>query len=265
MFANERQNKILEMLKSSGAITTSGLVDKFKVSIETVRRDLLHMEKMGYLSRVHGGAVEKSSMKPFLNLKDRNEEYSSQKRELSQNAVDFVSDGDIIAIDSGSTAIHFAKCIKANFTKLTVVTHSLDVFSILNDCDDFSVILCGGHFLKNENAFYGHFTLNMLENLHIQKAFVCPSAVSLEWGIADYQKDLFDVQKALIRSSDLVYILADSSKFEKKALLKLDDMRNDYYYITDSNLNYDMKKLYDESNISIYTGKGDTQNDKTSG
>ena len=152
---------------------------------------------------------------------------------------------------------------KTKLKNLTVITHSLDVFNILNDIEGFSVILCGGDFLKNENAFYGYFTLNMLENLHIQKAFICPSAISLDGGIADFHKDLFGVQKQMIKSSDRIFILADSSKFEKKGLLKLDDMRNDYCYITDSNLDPDMRKLYDENNILIYTERDECINDNT--
>lgn len=59
MFARERQEKIYEQLQKSGAVTTSGLVNVFHVSIETIRRDLLAMELQGRLSRVHGGAVAK--------------------------------------------------------------------------------------------------------------------------------------------------------------------------------------------------------------
>lgn len=264
MFANERQDKIYDLIKKNGAVTTSGLVEFFGVSIETIRRDLLAMEKQGRLSRVHGGAVEKVSMKPFHDLRQRNEEYSNQKRNLSLKAAEFICQGDIIGIDSGSTAIMLAEVIKEKFSKLTVVTHSLDVFNILCNHKDFEVILCGGHFLQNENAFFGALTLNMLNTLHINKSFIFPSAISLEYGICDYQNDLYQVQKKIIESSDDVYILADSTKFEKKALLKLDDMTDKYKYVTDCQLPQDLKKLYKENNISIYTG-GSKQNGKITG
>ena len=45
MFAQERQNKIEQLLEKNGAVTVKELMDIFAVSIETIRRDLLVMEK----------------------------------------------------------------------------------------------------------------------------------------------------------------------------------------------------------------------------
>ena len=252
MFAKERQHKIYSMLKEKSAVYTSALVEHFGVSIETIRRDLLEMEQNGLLIRVHGGAVLNSDMKPYMNLLDRNKMQVEQKNDLALNALKFISEGDIIGVDTGSTAISFAKALKERFTRLTVITHSLDVFNIL--CDSFSVILCGGYYLPNEKAFYGSLALGMLKNLHMQKAFIFPSAVSLEFGICDYQKDLYQIQEQMIKSSDEIFILADSSKFEKKALLKLDDMKTEYRYITDCNINSELEKLYKEHNINLFIG-----------
>ena len=249
MFAKERQGKIYFMLKEKNAVTTSALVEYFGVSIETVRRDLLEMEQNGLLTRVHGGAVLNSGMKSYMNLPDRNKENVEQKHDLALNALKFISEGDIIGIDTGSTAISFAKALKEKFTRLTVITHSLDVFNII--CDTFSVILCGGYYMPEENSLYGSPALDMLKNLHMQKTFIFPSAVSLEFGICDYQKDLYQIQKQMIYASDEIYILADSSKFEKKALLKLSDMKKEYIYVTDSNISEELKLLYQKHNINL--------------
>ena len=88
----------------------------------------------------------------------------------------------------------------------------------------------------------------------MEKAFIFPWAVSIEFGICDYQDDLLQIQKEMIKNADNVYVLSDSSKFEKKALLKLDDMKNDFYYITDNNLPVGLEKLYRENNINIFKG-----------
>ena len=63
------------------------------------------------------------------------------------------------------------------------------------------------------------------------------------------------VQKLMIKNSDSVYILADSSKFEKRALLKMDDMRPEYHYVTDHLLTDELRKLYKENGIHIAVGK----------
>lgn len=89
----------------------------------------------------------------------------------------------------------------------------------------------------------------------MQKAFIFPSAVSLEYGICDYQKNLYQVQKQMIYSSDEIYILADSSKFEKKALLKVSDMKKEYTYVTDGNISEELKILYQKHNMNLCIGR----------
>lgn len=252
MFAKERQDNIYQLIKTRGAVTTSALVELFQVSIETIRRDLLEMERHGLLLRVHGGAVAVGSMKPYVELEERTQEFAEQKQLLSKLAANFVSEGDIIGIDSGSTAISFAEALKNRFSRLTIITHSLDVFHLLSD--SFSVILCGGHYLREEKAFYGPLALEMLQNLHMQKTFLFPSAVSLEAGICDFHKDLYPLQRQLLKSADEIFILADNSKFEKKALYRLAPMQPEYHYITDPGIHEDLKKLYKDHKINLYTG-----------
>ena len=255
MLAKERQDRIYAMLQRDGAVTVSQLVELFCVSMETVRRDLLIMEQENRLSRVHGGAVAKQGMKPFYDLERRNMEYSAEKLSLARKAAEYISEGDVVGIDMGSTANYFAEALKERFSRLTIVTYSYDVFTRLCDYKDFSVILCGGHYLKKEKSFYGAIPLEILNLLHMTKCFIFPSAVSLEYGIGDYQEEIYTLQKQMIRSSDNIFILADSTKFEKRALLKLSEMKSTYTYITDGNLSKELYQLYLENNIRICKGE----------
>lgn len=254
MLANQRQELILQLLRENGAVTVSNLVQTLGVSLETIRRDLKELEKRGLLSRVHGGAMTKSDMKPFFDLDYRNNQYSVQKENLAQCAMDFISEGDVIAVDGGSTAIPFAENLKSRFTNLTVITYSYDVFKRLCHHADFTVLLCSGDFDRSENAFYGRHALQMMQSLHAQKTFICPSAVSFEHGIYDYQTNLYAMQIGMIECADQVFILADSSKFEKTGLYKLADMEKAFTYITDGEISAQLLELYRENEIRIYTG-----------
>ncbi|MBR2846867.1 MAG: DeoR/GlpR transcriptional regulator [Clostridia bacterium] len=254
MLAKERQNKIYSLLQRNGAVTVANLIKVFDVSIETVRRDLLLMEKEGLLNRVHGGAVAAGNgIRPQQSLNARNKENSDKKRNLAYKATQFISEGDFIFVDTGSTAIIFAEVLREKFSKLTVVTHSVDVFDVLRGYADFEVILCGGHYMSEENAFYGMLTMDMVGEICTQKAFVCPSAISIDKGICDYQPELCEVQKKIIDNADKVFILLDSSKFEKRAPLKISDLKKEYCYISDEGLSKEILKLYKENNIEVYT------------
>ncbi len=250
MFTEERQNLILQILKKNGAVTTSRLVSEFGVSMETIRRDLLNMERQHLLKRVHGGAVTIGEMKEVLSLSARTHELEKEKRQLSLAAVELVEENDIIGIDAGSTAYFFAEALKERFRHLTVVTYSMDVFLLLQDTD-FDIILCGGNYLKSENCFYGPLALDAFKKLYIKKSFVFPSAVSLQHGICIYSTEIYILLQNMMQSSEQVYILADSSKFEKQAMLCLDEMKKEYIYVTDCCLSAELKQLYKENGLEF--------------
>lgn len=255
MFAKERQYQITELLRSNGAVTVSDLVERFDVSIETVRRDLLCLEQQGALQRVHGGAVLLGEMMSISKLPQRIEENKDGKAELCETAASYVQDGDILYIDNGATAVYFAQALKQRFSKLTVVTNSQDVFNILGDKDGFSIILTGGHFMKEERAFYGYLTQETIKKLYVDKAFVVPSAISLQGGVCDFSHELAPIQHQIMEQCDKLYFLADSQKFERHGLLKLSDLDSQCVIITDSGLRDELRRLYEEKGVHIITRK----------
>lgn len=244
MLANERREKICEMLQKDGALTTSTLFQKFNVSSETLRRDLVFLEKQGKLTRVYGGAIARGDFKSFTPMQIRTTEHIKEKEEIANKVAELINEGDTIAIDGGNTAIYLAEAIKKNFSHLTVVTYSFNVFNILAHHDNFELILCGGNYSPAEHLFVGNITMKILESLHVQKSFVLPSTISLEGGICEYHKESHPYQSHMLRFADEVYVVGDSSKFEKKALYKLDDMRDEYFYVTDSSLPESLRNVY---------------------
>lgn len=259
MLANERHARILKKLNQQGAVTTAELTDSLQVSIETVRRDLLRLERLGQLQRVHGGAVAPGNMQPYAELPQRLEANSSSKAELCETAATLVSDGDILFVDCGSTAVYFAQALVSHFDKLTVVTHSMDVLEILSKKEGFQIILCGGFYDPSEKAFSGQLTLDALKKLHVSKAFLCPSGIALKSGVWDYNQALIQVQSQAMASSDQVIFLANSDKFEKNAMLKLCDTSTGHLYVTDSGLSRHYRQLYHEQDITVITCKEDIQ------
>lgn len=255
MLAKTRQEKIRGILRTEGAVTTARLMREFDVSVETVRRDLVTLEQGGFLRRVHGGALTVNEMMPYRPLESRTKTQNPQKDELCQTAADLVREGDYISIGTGSTPIHFARVLCQRFRKLTVVTYSYKVFEELRAAPGFQLILVGGALNRDEEAFSGQLTQEMYSQLHVQKAFVFPSAISLEHGCGGYEQMLYPLQRLALRQCDQAYILADSSKFERKALYKVDDMRPEYIYVTDSQLPEELVRLYEENGLNVITGK----------
>ena len=160
-------------------------------------------------------------------------------------------------MDSGTTAIEFADELISHFHSLTIVTYSVDVFEHLRDHRDFQVILCGGEYLREERVFCGSLARRILQELHMQKVFLFPSAISLRNGICDYEPHILELQRSLIENSDRAFILADSSKWERNALYRICDINPSHIYVTDHALPESVKKLYRESQCQIITERKD--------
>ena len=254
MFAVERRAKIHQMVEQDGSVECSELTRLFGVTGETLRKDLINLENDGLLRRTHGGAISIKKSAPMKKLESRMDDSRSQKQSLSRIACNYINEGDIIVVDTGSTAYEFSKAMAGRFENLTVITASNDVFANLSGIPGMNMIMLGGFFNRDENAFYGDLTLDALKNLHAGKAFVFPSAVSVENGLSDYNQEMTLVQKAIIKSADKVYILADSNKFEKNAMLKISEITPEMTVITDPGLKDDIFELYKKHKINIDRG-----------
>ncbi|MGN1127810.1 MAG: DeoR/GlpR family DNA-binding transcription regulator [Candidatus Flemingiibacterium sp.] len=256
MFASERHEIILNMLKTQHSVTVSELTEKFGLSIETIRRDLAALESRNLLTRVHGGAVAVSDgMRVFNSLSDRIAENQEYKRELSQKAAELVKENDVIALDAGSTAREFAKVLGESFTRLKIVTYSLDIINMLCGKSDFSFILIGGDFNPAERVFGGFLASESMKRLHVSKSFIFSSAVSLKYGITITLSDFYELERALMSISDHSYILADSTKFETASPIRLCGLNEVDAIVTDSRLDDRIARLYAENGINLLRWK----------
>lgn len=251
MFADERKNKIIAMLESRSSITTSELTELFQVSLETIRRDLEYLEGQGSLKRVHGGAIALGQFKNYTSLVGRTLEHQPQKHHLALAACGYIQEGDFIALDAGTTTLELAALIRDRFQTVTVLTHSLEIVKVLSQKESIRTILAGGIYNPQEYCFGGQLTLDMIRQLHVSKCFIAPAAVSLGFGISDHLPDLIMVQRALLEISDRAYVLADSSKFESCAPMKICGLGPKLSLITDSGLSDEILKAYQNASVPV--------------
>lgn len=252
LFANKRHAEIVKAVNKNNGVKVVDLAEKFKVSIETVRRDLLELEKKNLLIRVHGGAMPVEEMMSYHSLNERKEESVKEKIEIGKIASNFVEDGDVIFIDAGSSPVHFAREIKGK--KITAVTCSLDVFNELNG-GAATVILCGGEYVPEVASFCGPLAMETLQKLFVKKAFIFPSAISLRHGVCDFSRELYPIQKQIFDRADKIFILATSNKFEKNGLLKLCSVLPEYTFITDKGLKQEQENAYLAEGINVIKGE----------
>jgi DeoR family fructose operon transcriptional repressor len=194
------------------------LATALNVSEGTVRNDLNALEEQGLLMRVHGGAVlNQQSQFQNNSFVRRYQEHAAAKLAIAREAAVLVHDGDSILMDASSTAYYFAKALSER-RRLRVMTNGFEVAREMAQNSTNTVILIGGVVNNESSSVTGLLSENIIEELHIQKAFLSCSGFSLARGMTEVHLAEAQLKRKMVESSQQLFALVDSSKFGKEDL-----------------------------------------------
>lgn len=222
------------MLTTKDVVTIVEFIEIFNVSVETVRRDLSILEKLGKIQKVYGGAKIKDPTLGELSMENRMTNKLLQKDSIGKKCSEFIEDGDCIFIDSGSTTYHITKHIKDK-KNLTIITNSIPVVNELMN-SDFEIIIIGGKIRHTERSVVTYDYIFNFSQLNILKSFICAAGITVDNGVSDFNMQEAVTRKTIIERSKQVFIAADSGKFGKNATINIAPLSKIDYIITDSGL-----------------------------
>jgi DeoR/GlpR family transcriptional regulator of sugar metabolism len=213
-----RRKALLNLLRQQSDLHVPELAVSLSVSEGTVRNDLNALAAEGQLFRVHGGAVLNGQTR-FLDTKysTRFQVNVEAKKAIGRRAAELVNDGDAILLDASSTIYYFAQTLQER-RRLRVVTNGIDVARLLAREPTNSVILLGGVLNLEGTSITGLFNEQIIQELHIQKAFVSCSGFTIEHGMTEVHLAEAQIKHKAIESANQVIALIDSSKFGKEDL-----------------------------------------------
>jgi DeoR/GlpR family transcriptional regulator of sugar metabolism len=208
----ERRQTLLDLLRKQPGLRVPEIAQEIGVSEGTVRNDLNALEQAGQLTRVHGGAVL-SGAQPLPNaaFSIRHLEHAQEKNAIGQRAAQLVQDGDSILLDASSSAFYLALNLKER-VRLRVVTNGIEIARLLAQNPTNTVILIGGVVRQDGSSVTGLLSEQIIEELHIQKAFVSCSGFSVDRGMTEVHLEEAQLKRKAIESARQVFALADSSK-----------------------------------------------------
>jgi DeoR family transcriptional regulator, fructose operon transcriptional repressor len=252
--ANDRKKFILNRIQSNGSISTQEVMAEFGVSDMTVRRDLISLEKERLVFRKFGGAVKPESKGYLFAFDDRICLNREKKEELCCKAAAEIKNNDIIFIDGGSTTFFLTRYL-GHLTKLRVITNSLPVISEITKYPQIDLTLLGGDFDRGRKALFGKFTEQMIDQIHVHKAFIGSDGITLRKGVSSYYENESIISQKMMESSDNAYLLADSSKFNMDTYVIFSTLQNITAFVTDSGLPDHVVEMYGRQNIKILKGE----------
>ena len=233
----DRWIDISEYLKEKKYASVDELMEKFQLSRSTVRRTLIAMEEKNLLKRVRGGAeiIDNEEESLPTNFRDIFNEKKEEKIKIAQKAAELIKDNDVIFIDSGSTCYYMIDNIKAK--NITVVTNGILHIQKLMSMGINTYIL-GGYAKPEKNLIIGEDIVKKISSMNFDKAFLGTMGIDSRSGFTTMMLEDGEVKKAVIKSSDLCYILADTSKFNVRKFYTYGDF-SQATIITNSKLEFE--------------------------
>ena len=232
MNLKQRHEQILNILNQNDSISVSSLSEKLDVSSVTIRKDLSILEDKKLLYRSHGSAV---LINPYINDRPINEKeklFVKEKKSIGVEAAKNINSTEAIIIASGTTMYFLAKEINP-IDKMTIITSSVNISSILSANSNIDVIQLGGYVRSTSASTVGVFAEKLLDNFSCNKLFLGVDGIDLEYGITTTSSMEASLNRKMIEVAEKVIVLCDSSKFGKRGFGKICGLDSVHQIITD--------------------------------
>ena len=221
VLTEERQQRILELLKEKEIIKTRNLMQTFDVSESTIRRDLQEMEEAGWLRRVHGGAKKIIKLEAEPSMQEKSSKNVQEKMKIAEYAASLVEYGEFIYLDAGTTTYEMLPFLKEK--KVHVITNSVQHASFSIDLGIQTTML-GGKIRLTTKAAVSNQTIEHIKTCYFDKAFMGTNGIHENYGYTTADAEEAATKKAAMGQAQQVFMLADESKFNKVNFSKMGNL-----------------------------------------
>lgn len=240
----------MEWLQEEGSARVRDLSEAFGVSEATIRQDLERLEVEGQINREHGGAFLKSIPQQVRSLSLQQGANKEAKLRIGRLAASLVSDFETIIIDSGSTTTEMANHLVEK-QGLNVITSGLNIALTLGVSPTVSVHICSGHFKAPTLSMTGEKSADYFDSIYAEKAFLATAGLSFEAGLTYPSLADHYVKRAMVSSSQKVFLLADSSKIGRNSFSSLGPISLIDVLITDSAISPGDRAGFEKAGIEV--------------
>jgi len=215
----ERREQEMKAVVEEGSVRIEDLAKRFGISLMTMHRDLDELEARGIVRKSRGLATATATSLVESSDVYRVGREQVEKDVLARACMEYIEPGQSVFLDDSTTVRHIAGSI-GDRVPLTVVTNALPLINALRDVRGISLIALGGTFYGWCSAFMGHTTTEEISRLRVDVAIMSTAAI-VDDECFHQQQETVDVKRAMFQSSARRILLADHTKFEKRALYGL--------------------------------------------
>ncbi len=235
---SERQRALLAHIRSHGSGRVESLADQFQVTPQTIRRDLNILGNRKLLQRVHGGAVATDGATP-RGRELANLDYATRllvnpkgKDHIGRLTAPIIPDDASMFINIGTTTERVASHLTGH-GGLLVITNNINIANTLRRSKVIRVMTAGGLVRHEDGGIVGDATEEFMSRFKVDYAVIGCSALDEDGAILEFDVREVRVAQSIIRNARSVILVADSTKFQRKAPVRLGSLDQVDYFVSD--------------------------------
>ncbi|MCP4118298.1 MAG: DeoR family transcriptional regulator [Desulfobacteraceae bacterium] len=245
-----RQAKIVEQVQAMGYVSIEDLARDFKVTPQTIRRDINLLSKEGLVRRYHGGAGIATSVEN-IRYSARQILCHDEKRTIAANVAKRIPSRASLFINIGTTTEEVARELLKK-DGLRVITNNLNVAVTLSGNSDFEIYVAGGMVRQRDRGITGHATLEFIRQFRTDFCIIGISGIGANGDLLDFDYREVQVTKAIIQNSARVLLVADHTKFGREAMVRMGHVSDIDELFTDTLPPGKMVEILKEYGVKIH-------------
>lgn len=220
MSPNPRQLSLLSFVQTQGPVSVERLAQTLGVTLQTVRRDVQRLADEGLLTRFHGGVRPPRSTTENIAHQKRESLNAEGKARIARSVASAVPNDCSLILNIGTTTEAIARALLRH-TGLRVITNNLHVAHILSINPQCEVIVVGGVVRGRDQGIVGEAAMDFIGQFKVDIALIGISGIEADGSLRDYDYREVKVSQTIISHAREVWLAADSSKFNRPAMVEV--------------------------------------------
>jgi DeoR family glycerol-3-phosphate regulon repressor len=246
---DERQSKIVKRIETWGFATIEALAQEFDVSAQTIRRDIIRLEKHRMLQRFHGGAgMPRDSVR--LGYSQKKVAAVEGKQRIGEAAAALILDGSAVFLDVGTTVEAVAQAL-AGRGNLHVFTNSLASAAALAGNQAMRVVVTGGLLHGADGSLIGDDVTATIGRFKFDVAVIACSGFDDDGTVMDFDIQKVGVKNAAMENARRAILVADGSKFVRTAFVRISALEDFSHVVTDTEPPTALKNAMQKAGVEI--------------
>lgn len=249
MHLTARQTEIVELAKTQGRVQVDELAAHFDITPQTIRMDLNSLCSNKVLIRFHGGAFFPEA-RENVEYEARRQIASEEKAAIGEKTAKLIPDHSSLFMNIGTTTEAVGQAL-INHQGLMVVTNNINVANKLRLYPSFEVAIAGGVVRPSDGGIVGEAAIDFINQFRVDYAVIGASAIDPDGSLLDFDFREVKVAQAIISKARHVILVADSTKFERRAPVVIAQMAQVDTLVTDHISKPSIRRICAEGDVRI--------------